>query len=183
MDLKGPQQDAGEAKARDIDRALFRRVMGSFATGVTVITTDARGEVRGMTANAFMSGSLDPPLCVVSVRKGARLHPCLLEAGHFGVSVLAKDQEKLSSHFSGGPVADLEPKFVRVGRTPLLTNAVATIAANIVAHHDCGDHTLFIGGIVHLEAFPRVPLVVHEGRYASLSYSQERTPEWVGDFW
>ncbi len=172
-----------QEEASGVDRALFRRVMGSFATGVTVITTEARGEIRGMTANAFMSGSLEPPLCVVSVGKRARLHPCLIEAGHFGVSILAKDQEKLSLHFSGGPVADLEPQFVRIGRTPLLTNAAAIIAANVVAQHECGDHTLFIGAIVHLQAFSRTPLVVHEGHYASLTYSLERAPQWVGDFW
>jgi len=166
-----------------IDHTLFRRVMSSFATGVTVISTEIRGEIRGMTANAFMSGSLDPPLCVISVGTRARLHPCLIEAGHFGVSILAKDQEKLSTHFSGGPVADLAPEFLRVGRTPLLANASAIIAAGVVARHDCGDHTLFIGRIVHLTAFARPPLVVHEGRYASLSYSLERAPDWVADFW
>src|SRR5262245_22600348 len=170
-------------KPRAISPALFRRVMGAFATGVTVITTEVHGEIRGMTANAFMSGSLDPPLCVVSVGKRARIHPCLVEVGFFGVSILAKDQEKLSTHFSGGPVADLAPQFVRVGRAPLLTGAAATIAADIVSQHDCGDHTLFVGHIAHLAAYVRPPLVVHEGRYASLSYSQERAPEWVADFW
>ncbi len=170
-------------EARKIDRALFRRVMGSFATGVTIITTEVRGELRGMTANAFMSGSLDPPLCVVSIGKRARLHPFLIEAGHFGVSILAKDQEKLSLHFSGGPVADLAPRFVHAGRTPVLVDAAATIATEIVARHDCGDHTLFVGHIMHLQTHSRPPLVVHEGHYASLTYSQDRAPEWVGDFW
>ena len=169
--------------ARAIDPILFRKVMGSFATGVTVISTEARGEVRGMTANAFMSGSLDPPLCVVSVGKRARLHPYLIEAGHFGVSILAKDQEKLSLHFSGRPALDLAPQFVRAGRTPVLASSCATVAADIVAQHDCGDHSLFVGHIVHLEAHSRAPLVVHEGVYASLSYSHERAPEWVTDFW
>lgn len=176
-------KETAKAKPGAIDRALFRRVMGAFATGVTVITTEVRGEIRGMTANAFLSGSLDPPLCVVSVRKRARIHPCLIETGFFGVSILAKDQEKLSTHFAGGPVADLAPQFVRVDRAPLLTGAAATIAADIVASHDCGDHTLFVGHIAHLAAHSRPPLVVHEGRYASLSYSQERAPEWVADFW
>jgi flavin reductase (DIM6/NTAB) family NADH-FMN oxidoreductase RutF len=170
-------------KSGAVDTALFRRVMGSFATGVTVISTEARGEVRGMTANAFMSGSLEPPLCVVSVAKRARLHPYLLEAGFFGVSILARDQEKLSLHFSGGPVADTAPDFARVGRTPLLVGACAAIAADVMAHHDCGDHTLFIGHIVHLQVFSRPPLVVHEGCYASLTHSLERAPEWVADFW
>jgi flavin reductase (DIM6/NTAB) family NADH-FMN oxidoreductase RutF len=166
-----------------IDHTLFRKVMGSFPTGVTVITTEVRGEIRGMTANAFMSGSLEPPLCVVSVAKRARLHPLLLEADHFGVSILAKDQERLSTHFAGGPAADIAPEFLRVGRTPLLSGASACIATDIVARHVCGDHTIFIGHIVHLEALGRPPLIVHEGRYASLSYSTERAPEWVADFW
>ena len=172
-----------DQKSGAADHALFRKVMGSFATGVTVITTQARGEVRGMTANAFMSGSLEPPLCVISVATRARMHPMLVEAGHFGVSILAKDQEKLSTHFAGGPVADTVPEFVRVGRTPLLANASANIAADIAARHDCGDHSIFIGHIVHLEAFSRAPLIVHEGRYASLTYSMEHAPEWVADFW
>jgi flavin reductase (DIM6/NTAB) family NADH-FMN oxidoreductase RutF len=167
-----------------IDRAVFRRVMGSFATGVTVITAQAAdGDIRGMTANAFMSGSLEPPLCVVSIAKRARMHPHIGAAGHFGVSILAKDQERLSQHFAGGPLADRAPEFVHVGRTPILADAAATIAADVVAQHDCGDHTLFIGHIRHLQAFSRAPLVVHEGHYASLTYSQERMPEWVGDFW
>jgi flavin reductase (DIM6/NTAB) family NADH-FMN oxidoreductase RutF len=176
--------DPGMTQEQDIiDRALFRRVMSSFATGVTVITTQAHGEIRGMTANAFMSGSLEPPLCVVSIGKRARMHPHLVSAGHFGVSILAKDQERLSQHFAGGPVADRAPEFVQAGRTPILAEAAATIAADVIAEHDCGDHTLFIGHIRHLQAYARAPLVVHEGHYASLTYSQERMPEWVGDFW
>jgi len=79
-----------------IDPTLFRRAMSSFATGITVITTEVRGEIRGMTANAFMSGSLEPPLCIVSVGKRARMHGMLIAAGNFGVSILAQGQEKLS---------------------------------------------------------------------------------------
>jgi flavin reductase (DIM6/NTAB) family NADH-FMN oxidoreductase RutF len=172
-----------DQKSGAVDLALFRKVMGSFATGVTVITTETSGEIRGMTANAFMSGSLDPPLCVISVATRARLHPMLIEAGHFGISILARDQERLSTHFAGGPAADIPPEFVQVGRTPLLANASATIATDILTRHDCGDHSIFIGRIVHLEAFARAPLIVHEGRYASLTYSLERAPEWVADFW
>jgi flavin reductase (DIM6/NTAB) family NADH-FMN oxidoreductase RutF len=170
-------------KSGAIDHALFRRVMGSFATGVTVISTEVRGQIRGMTANAFMSGSLQPPLCVISVAKRARMHPLLIEAGYFGISILAKDQERLSTHFAGGPVADTAPDFVRMGRTPVLANATATIAADIESCTGCGDHSIFIGHIVHMEAFGRPPLIVHEGRYASLTYSMERAPEWVADFW
>jgi flavin reductase len=165
------------------DLALFRRVMGSFATGVTVITTETRGEIRGMTANAFMSGSLDPPLCVISVAKAARMHDFLKEADHFGVSILARGQERLSAHFGGRPEADLGPAFRHIGRTPVLLDAAATITATIVGSHECGDHSIFIGSILDLQTHGKVPLVVHGGRYASLTYSGEQPLIPVTDFW
>jgi flavin reductase (DIM6/NTAB) family NADH-FMN oxidoreductase RutF len=166
-----------------IDLALFRRVMGSFATGVTIISTETRGEVRGMTANAFMSGSLSPPLCVVSVGKAARMHAHLVEAGHFGVSILARGQEHLSAHYGGRPDANLQPAFRHMGRTPVLAEAAATITATIVAAHECGDHTIFVGKIEELAAHGRTPLVVHGGRYASLAYSGGPPIVPVTDFW
>jgi flavin reductase (DIM6/NTAB) family NADH-FMN oxidoreductase RutF len=166
-----------------IDQALFRQVMGSFPTGVTVISTEARGTVRGMTANAFMSGSLTPPLCVISVNKAARMHGYLEEAGHFGVSILARGQEPLSAHFGGRPDAELQPVFRRIGRTPVLADAAATITATVVGRHDCGDHSIFIGAIDELAAHGRAPLLVHGGRYASLTYSAEHMLAPVTDFW
>ena len=124
--------------------------MASFVTGVTVITTQVRGEVRGMTANAFMSGSLEPPLCVVSVGKKARMHAFLLEAGHFGVNILARGQESLIGHFAGRPVEGIDPKYEYAGDTPVFAHAISTIAAKVTARHDCGDHSLFIGHIFAL---------------------------------
>ena len=103
-----------------VTETVFRRVMASFVTGVTVITTQVRGEIRGMTANAFMSGSLEPPLCVVSVGKKARMHAFLLESGHFGVNILARGQEALIGHFAGRPVEGIDPKYEYAGDTPLV---------------------------------------------------------------
>ncbi|MBV9702458.1 MAG: flavin reductase family protein, partial [Methylobacteriaceae bacterium] len=80
---RGPSVTSDTAGLDRIDLALFRKVMGSFPTGVTVITTQAGGAPRGMTANAFMSGSLDPPLCVVCVAKRAHMHGYLLQTGRF----------------------------------------------------------------------------------------------------
>src|SRR5665213_4424532 len=102
-------------KRPPIDVALFRRVMGCFATGVTVITAEAEEGVRGMTANAFMSGSLNPPLCIVSVSKKARMHELLEKAGHFGVSMLARGQENVSQHFArqGATEPDLSFEHMR----------------------------------------------------------------------
>ena len=172
-----------DEKPGAIDQALFRRVMGSFATGVTVITTRTHGEPRGMTVNAFMSGSLDPPLCVISIAKTARMYPFLNETGHFGVSILARGQERLSAHFGGRPNPDLQPAFRHIGSIPVLADAAATITATIVGHHDCGDHTIFIGAITELTAHGGTPLVVHGGRYASLTYSGDPTIVPVTDFW
>src|SRR5690348_11140779 len=86
-----------------IDLALLRRVMGSFATGVTVIVAEADGDIRGMTANAFMSGSLEPPLCVVSIAKRAHMHGHIAAAGRFSVNILSVAQEELALHFAGRP--------------------------------------------------------------------------------
>src|SRR5580692_11079294 len=133
-----------------VTETVFRRVMASFVTGVTVITTQVRCEVRGMTANAFMSGSLEPPLCVVSVATKARMHAFLLEAGHFGVNILARGQEKLIGHYAGRPVENLDVKYDYIDSTPVLPDANATIAAKVTARHDCGDHSLFIGHIFAL---------------------------------
>jgi flavin reductase len=168
----------------EITHELFRRVMASFVTGVTVVTTQVRGEVRGMTANAFMSGSLEPPLCVISVGVNARMHAFLLEAGHFGVSILARGQESLIGHFAGRPIEALDVKYEYAGDTPLLANANATLAAKVIARHACGDHSLFVGHIVALQhAHGLAPIVLHVGRLASLVQSHEQTIWPTLDFW
>jgi flavin reductase len=168
----------------EVTDELFREVMASFATGVTVITTQLRGEVRGMTANAFMSGSLEPPLCVISVGSKARMHAFLLEAGHFGVNILARGQESLVGHFAGRPVERIDVKYEYAERTPLFAHASASIAATVTARHDCGDHSLFVGRVFALRhTIGLVPIVLHVGRLASLMQSQEQTIWPTLDFW
>lgn len=163
---------------------LFRRVMASFVTGVTVITTQVHGEVRGMTANAFMSGSLEPPLCVISVGSKARMHAFLMEAGHFGVNILARGQESLIGHFAGRPVEGIDLKYEYADATPLFAHASATIAAKVVARHSCGDHSLFVGHIFALRHHEGLaPIVLHIGQLASLMYSHEQTVWPILDFW
>jgi flavin reductase len=165
------------------DQALFRKVMASFVTGVTVITTKVQGEVRGMTANAFMSGSLEPPLCVISVGKKARMHSFLVEAGHFGVNILARGQEPLINHFAGRPVEWLEPKIEYIGDTPVFAHAHATIAAKVAAQYECGDHSLFVGHIFALRHADVAPIVLHIGRLSGLSQINEQTIAPTLDFW
>lgn len=166
-----------------IDPALFRRVMGSFTTGVTVITTEADDAVRGMTANAFMSGSLAPPLCIISVAKKARMHDLLEKAGHFGVSMLARDQEAVSQHFARQGATEPDLSFEHIEGIPVLAGVTASLAAEIDTRHDCGDHSLFIGRVIGLREHDRPPLVYHGGRYATLHYKKEVPADPAIDFW
>lgn len=162
----------------------FRRVMGRFATGVTVITAaDCNGRVRGMTANAFMSGSLEPPLCVVSIGKAASMHDVFADGTLFGVNILAHGQRDLSEHFAGRSIAGLVVPFTEIEGVPLLADASAYIAARIEARHDCGDHTLIVGHILAMEADDRTPLLYHAGHYSELR--QRPATELVGapNFW
>jgi flavin reductase (DIM6/NTAB) family NADH-FMN oxidoreductase RutF len=166
-----------------IDGKLFRRVMGRFATGVTVITTEVEGAVRGMTANAFMSGSLTPPLCIISIAKKARMHDALQTSGHFGVSILAQGQERISQHFAGQGAADPDLLFEHMHSIPVLAHVSAAIASKLTAVHDCGDHTIFIGHIVGMRDDERAPLVYHAGKYATVHHKKEAPSDPAIDFW
>jgi flavin reductase (DIM6/NTAB) family NADH-FMN oxidoreductase RutF len=134
--------------------ALHRSVLGLFATGVTVISTRAAsiGEVRGMTANAFMSVSFDPALVVVGVRQGAHLHDLIRESRNYGVSLLSTGLEPEARRFAGMPVpADAAtPRFVDRRGVPVLEHALGWLTAAVVDDHPAGDHTLFIGEICDL---------------------------------
>ena len=165
-----------------IDPVHFRRVMGRFATGVTIVVADIAGDTRGMTANAFMSGSLEPPLCVVSIAKRAHMHGHLAAAARFSVNVLAAGQENLATHFAGRPVPGLTVAFDKIDGILAIGGTAATIAAEVAAEHDCGDHTIFIGRIISMTAHDRPPLVFHASRFAALVPLREEAPS-LPEFW
>lgn len=169
-------------RVSEIDPKAFRRVMGRFATGVTVITAETEDERRGMTANAFMSGSLEPPLCVVSVAKRAHMHAHLTAAGRFGVNILATGQQHLATHFAGKPDPELAIAFDYVDGIPLLADSAGSMTAEVIARHDCGDHTIFIGHILTMAANERAPLVFHAGRYGSI-VPREPVDASLPEFW
>jgi len=150
-----------------VDPQLFRRVMGRFATGVTVITAAVDAETHGMTANAFMSGSLEPPLCVVSVAKRAHMHAFMSKSDRFAVNILAEGQERVADHFAGKTKSKVGTAFATIDGIPVLAEASARILADTVASHDCGDHTLFIGRIRAMSTDDRPPLVYHAARFGA----------------
>jgi flavin reductase (DIM6/NTAB) family NADH-FMN oxidoreductase RutF len=165
-----------------IEQELFRRTMGAFATGVTLVTVEAGGAPHAMTANAFMSGSLEPPLCVISIAKRAHTHDMIRQASRFGINILGADQEDLALFFAGKKSLDVEARFRRVADTPLLQDCAARIAASLVNECDCGDHTLFLGVILHMDVSDRPPLIYHRSAFGALATrTGERVP--VPEFW
>jgi flavin reductase (DIM6/NTAB) family NADH-FMN oxidoreductase RutF len=149
------------------DPALaFRRTLGMFATGVTVLTTRVEEQVHGMTANAFMSVSLRPPLVLISIDRRARMGALLHEGTRFGVSVLEARQTGLSDRFAGRVADELpEATFEVVHETPLVEGALAHLVARIVRSYWGGDHSLFLGQVEYARSREGAPLLFHGGRY------------------
>ena len=151
-----------------MDDRQFRTAMGKFATGVTVIATDVEGDVHGMTANAFMSVSLDPKLVVISIGEKARILEKIKQSKTFSVNILAADQQELSMIFAGQLKEHREVEFDRLDGKPVLKGAVAQIACEVSAEHLEGDHTLFIGRVTDIHLEDAEPLVFYSGKYRAL---------------
>src|SRR5256712_11178026 len=132
----------GMAEAR-VDSRAFRTALGRFATGVTVVTTAVADGVHGMTANAFTSVSLDPPLVLISVGKQARMHAHILQTTRFGVSVLSQDQVAVAWNFAGRPQEGLQPVFQWRGGGAPLAHAPLPPGCSPGASAPGGGHTLF----------------------------------------
>ena len=160
--------DVGTESEADISMEL-RRILGRFATGVTIVTTRVGDQVHGMTANAFMSVSLQPPLVVVSVDKRARMHSMLHVGKTYGVSVLGAHQDQLSDVFAGRTGdKPREADFALVRETPLLEEAIVHVVARVVRTYWGGDHSLFLGQVEYARYGEGRPLLFHGGRYEEL---------------
>lgn len=160
--------DVGEGLGGD-PAIAFRRTLGMFATGVTVLTTRVGDQVHGMTANAFMSVSLRPPLVLVSIDRRARMCTFLHEGTRLGVNVLEAGQASLSDHFAGRAAeGDPEPGFELVHETPLVEGALAHLVARVVRSYWGGDHSLFLGQVEYARYGEGEPLLFHGGRYERL---------------
>jgi flavin reductase (DIM6/NTAB) family NADH-FMN oxidoreductase RutF len=163
-----PVELAMEAVGGDDPAVAFRRTLGMFATGVTVITTELGPQVHGMTANAFMSVSLRPPLVVISVDKRARMHTLLNEGRRFGISVLSELQRDLSDHFAGRVDRPTEAAFEVIHETPVVEGALAHLVCRVVRSYWGGDHSLFVGQVEYARYGEGAPLLFHGGRYELL---------------
>lgn len=148
----------------------FRQTLGRFASGVTVVTARDAGQRRGMTANAFVSVSLTPPLILVSVDHRAHMHALLSEEAvtRFGVSVLNSTQRHLSDHFAGRPgPEEAVPWFDHEG-LPLIGGSVAQLVCRKQQAIPAGDHTLFLGLVEYSRYTDDDPLLYFRGQYHEL---------------
>jgi flavin reductase (DIM6/NTAB) family NADH-FMN oxidoreductase RutF len=152
----------------DDPRIALRRTLGMFATGVTIITTRDRDKVHGMTANAFMSVSLEPPLVLISVDRRTKMCSLLHEGRTYGVSVLCETQAELSDRFAGRPT-EAEPRFDVIHDTPLVDGALAHFVAKVTRSYWGGDHSLFLGRVEYARYSEGTPLLFHGGRYERLT--------------
>jgi len=150
----------------------FRQAVGSFATGVTVVTTNSGSEKYGMTANSFTSVSLDPPLVLVCAIAGTEGSEVIARNGKFAVNVLAADQEPISRYFASKDRPRGADAFRdishREGVTgcPIIDGVAGHLDCLLHARHEAGDHVIFIGEVQALDMNPdALPLLFHGGKY------------------
>jgi flavin reductase (DIM6/NTAB) family NADH-FMN oxidoreductase RutF len=155
-----------------VGKEEFRRALGHFASGVTVVTSRGQGgKPQGITVSAFTSVSLEPPLILVCIDKRASIHDQLVEGSHFAVSILAEDQELISRRFASKE----EDRFDGVGFTegvtgsPLLTGSVATIECRVAHTYPGGDHTIFVGEVEATGVTEGKPLLYFRSGYNELA--------------
>ncbi len=151
-----------------IDPREFRNACGRFATGITIVTTEIDGEIHGMTANGFMSVSLEPPLIVVSVGKNARSHELIGQSMKYGVSVLTEEMEPYSNHFAGRPDDSLEIPWEDLDGNKVIQGALAQFSAKVVDAHEAGDHTLYIAEVTAMNYGEGRPVLYYYTGYGKM---------------
>lgn len=153
------------------DSSEFRKAMGTFCTGVTVVTTTKGDTVVGMTANSFTSVSLTPPLVLVSVAKTSSMAASIREAAHFGITILSTEQQDLSNYFAGKRTPEVEARLAYEwhGDIPMVASGLATMACLLWAEYDGGDHVLFVGEVLGLKVHQTEDPLLYFGGYRKLN--------------
>lgn len=174
-----------------IDKAQFRKALGAFTTGVTVVTTrGADGKDYGLTANSFNSVSMDPPMVLWSLGKTSSSIQAFTGSEHFAVHILSADQEAVSNRFAKSG-AD---KFAGIkaarghGEVPLLDGCSARFECRVAYQYDGGDHVIFVGEVLNFDTFAQPPLIFHGGNYGLLLKKADETDisatfggDWLGN--
>jgi flavin reductase (DIM6/NTAB) family NADH-FMN oxidoreductase RutF len=157
-----------------MDPVEFRRIMGHFVTGVTIVTSrdPGTGAPCGLTANTFTSVSLEPTLVLTCVDREADSHDCIAEAGYFAINLLPVGEEDLSRRFA---TMEMEAKFSGVAHrtevtgAPILEAAMGWLDCRVWATYPGGDHTIFVGEVLAGDAYDEAPLIYYRGDYGRLA--------------
>jgi 4-hydroxyphenylacetate 3-hydroxylase, reductase component len=157
------------------DLAGYRRALGHFSTGVTIVTAAANGECAGLTANSFTSVSLDPPLVLWAVKKSSTSWPTFAASKSFVVNVLAADQAQLATQFARSGSDKFKDVEWRPGPSgaPLLLNVAAQFECDRRVEYEGGDHLIVVGEVLHFARYDRRPLVFVQGRFSTAIDSPE----------
>jgi flavin reductase (DIM6/NTAB) family NADH-FMN oxidoreductase RutF len=150
-----------------IDTMLQRHIMGRFATGITVITTKVGDELCGLTANAFASLSLHPPLVLVAIDHRAHSYEKLKTSRTYAVNILRADQQEISQRFAKPGPKDFDGLTLTTAETgaPILADCLAWLDCRVSAILPGGDHDIFVGEIVAGHATEGEPLLYFAGHY------------------
>ena len=157
----------------EIDDKLHLKPDASAVTAVKVITTEVAEEVYGMTANAFMSISLNPKLVAISIGENARMHQHIKDAKQFAINILSSDQQNVSKQFSGQLNLESEITFASYKGLPILEGALAVVTCELYSEYVVGDHTIFIGHVTGVKLEQKEPLVFSQGKYRQLKELEE----------
>ena len=154
--------------ATELSDEQFRAALGRFATGVTVITAGDQDWQHGMTATAFSSISLHPPLVMVALSNSSRMYRAIRRYGRFGVNVLAREQQTLSLRFSGSN-SEGEVRFDWLDGVPTIDGALVRLSCDLDGEHAAGDHTICIGRLTHIDWRAGDPLIYYNGSYQEVA--------------
>lgn len=162
-----------------LTKSEFRKVMGQFATGVTVVTVlrepgRVHGQIHGMTANSFTSVSLEPLLVLVCVDQKAKTLPLIHQQKQFGINFLTQNQQPLAEYFAQPAQSEQNARQLGVAfrfserGTPLLEGCMAQLDCFVVSSYVAGDHTVFLAEVESAELHPGSPLLFFAGKYRRL---------------
>lgn len=151
-----------------MDERLFRKAMGKFATGITVVSMYEDNEPTGMTVNAFMSISLNPTLIAVSIDKRASMYDKLQEIKQFGVSILRDNQQYLSQYFAKQIELDDPVSFIEQSGIPVLEDALVKLSCEINQQVEAGDHSIFIAKVKDITVSDGEPVIYFGSNYRYL---------------
>lgn len=152
-------------------------MIGSFSSGVTVVTTSHEGRRFGTTTSAVCSVSLEPPMLLICMNKTSETGRAVAAAGHFAVNILTEDQADVARRFarkSGDKFGDLPAATGQLG-APLLPDVLSTIECRVVEEAIGGTHVVFLAEVEHAAASPGSPLAYYRGQFGRLMVSAEES--------